>query len=132
MSALVHRLGVGMGQLVGDLGVQHPVDRAAAGAAGRTDGELGNFRSMHQSLLVGNMAVEDLVRDVLEHQPVGAAVRGVIVAGRPELVVPVVDGDADHVDAPLPGRQDGLVGPVGKDDVALLHLVEILLGPQGG
>ena len=78
------------------------------------------------------MTVEDLVGDVLEHQPVGAAVRGVIVAGGPELVVPVVDGDADHVDAPFPGGQHGLVGPVGKDDVARPHLVEVLFGPQRG
>ena len=90
---------------------------------------------MDQSLVIGNMAVQNLVGDILEHQVVFV---GIGEAFRAEFIVHVVHGHRHHVDAPVPGPLHGAIALVGEDHIALLHrikggrLVSIVVAENSG
>ena len=127
LDAFVDGLGPGILQLVGQFGVEHPVQGAHPGLARRTKRELGDLRGMDQPLGVRGVAVEADVGDILELQAVGVAVRFVGESGGAELVVAIRDGDRNHVDTPFTDCQHLLVAVVGEEHVAGLQFLQPLL-----
>ena len=119
--ALVHGPGAAGPDLVRDLGRQHPVKCPATGGGGGTEGEFGDLGRMDQSLVIGNMAVKNLVGDILEHQVVFV---GIGEARRAKFIVHVVHRHRHHVDAPVPSPLHGAIALVGEHHIAFLHRVE--------
>ena len=76
---------------------------------------------MDQSLVIGNMAVQNLIGDVLEHQMVFI---GIGEVRRAEFIVHIVYGHRHHVDSPVSGPFHGAIALVGEDHIAFLKLLE--------